>query len=142
MNACNIREYQAFDTINTCATKGLLTIDGVVQEANPLQQPYQPPEHLADRRCGQRAGICDINCLNCGRKEEPGDKLKKCGKCEDVCYCSRECEKAHWKKHKKTCTPQFSSADNAMLTEVERIREGTGSDEQLSEAIRRSFYER
>ena len=65
VNACNIREYRAFDIKNTCATKGLLTIDGVVQEANPLQQSYQLPDHLADRRCGQRAGICDINCFNC-----------------------------------------------------------------------------
>jgi len=36
--------------------------------------------------------------LNC-RKEGK----KKCSSCEGAYYCSRECQKKHWKLHKKTC---------------------------------------
>lgn len=31
------------------------------------------------------------------------DILKKCGNCKDVSYCSRECQKTDWKKHKPRC---------------------------------------
>ena len=29
-----------------------------------------------------------------------------CGRCKQVQYCSRECQKAHWPTHKKTCKKQ------------------------------------
>ena len=32
-------------------------------------------------------------------------KRSRCGKCKQVVYCSVGCQKAHWKVHKKTCTP-------------------------------------
>ena len=30
-------------------------------------------------------------------------KLKQCGACQTVAYCSRECQKSDWKEHKKVC---------------------------------------
>ena len=38
-------------------------------------------------------------CLECGK--EGG--LKRCAKCREACYCSRECQVAHWRVHKKAC---------------------------------------
>ena len=29
--------------------------------------------------------------------------LSRCGRCKQVAYCSVECQKAHWKVHKKSC---------------------------------------
>lgn len=81
-----------------------VTVNGqIINSARAEMQP--PPIQLGARRCYQQAGLCDINCLNCGRKEEPREKFKKCGQCENVCYCSKECQKAHWKEHKKDCKP-------------------------------------
>jgi len=43
-------------------------------------------------------------CANCGKKEgEGGIKLKRCMACKYTNYCGAECQKANWKKHKKSC---------------------------------------
>src|SRR4051812_5588564 len=31
------------------------------------------------------------------------DELKLCKACKEVAYCGKECQKADWKEHKKTC---------------------------------------
>lgn len=33
----------------------------------------------------------------------PSEKLSKCAKCRDAMYCSRDCQKAAWKLHKRLC---------------------------------------
>jgi hypothetical protein len=44
-------------------------------------------------------------CANCYVLEKTLDeKLLKCGQCRVIKYCSRECQREHWKKaHKKQC---------------------------------------
>ncbi len=42
-------------------------------------------------------------CAGC-RLEAEG-KLSRCCKCKGVAYCSRECQLADWKQHKKDCRP-------------------------------------
>ena len=45
-----------------------------------------------------------VPCENCGRSSaQVGCKLRVCSKCEFSHYCSRECQVAHWPKHKETC---------------------------------------
>ena len=44
----------------------------------------------------------DKTCDLCG---EPGN-LKKCGRCEMVYYCGRECQVTDWNRHKKSCRRQ------------------------------------
>ena len=39
-------------------------------------------------------------CANC-KKAQPN--LKKCGACGKVQYCSKECQRVHWKEHKSNC---------------------------------------
>jgi hypothetical protein len=77
-------------------------------------------EHDSDRKTERRAAKerlkrtakrtfgKDEVCANCHVLEstmEEGETLSKCGWCKQVTYCSRECQKLHWKKaHKKECT--------------------------------------
>ncbi|KUJ06811.1 uncharacterized protein LY89DRAFT_790195 [Mollisia scopiformis] len=39
-------------------------------------------------------------CDTCGKQ---GDTLKECIKCHSVTYCSKDCQKADFKNHKKVC---------------------------------------
>lgn len=38
-------------------------------------------------------------CASCGRM----NGLKKCASCHHTFYCSRDCQRADWKKHKAQC---------------------------------------
>ncbi|UNI17441.1 hypothetical protein JDV02_003783 [Purpureocillium takamizusanense] len=43
-------------------------------------------------------------CRSCGRTEgRDGGALKKCMRCQDAKYCSAECQKKDWKKHRMEC---------------------------------------
>ncbi|KAK5995703.1 hypothetical protein PT974_04120 [Cladobotryum mycophilum] len=44
-------------------------------------------------------------CRKCGKKEDEdgGVKLKRCMRCKKIKYCSAECQKADWKKHRMEC---------------------------------------
>ncbi|KAJ6587642.1 hypothetical protein DFH09DRAFT_1141503 [Mycena vulgaris] len=39
-------------------------------------------------------------CENCGVKRKD---LRRCAGCDHIRYCSKACQKAHWKKHKPHC---------------------------------------
>jgi hypothetical protein len=55
-----------------------------------------PYDFFADRCKGP-------GCGKTNDEFEEGNRLKKCGKCQEVCSCSKECQKGHWSKHKKLC---------------------------------------
>ncbi|KAF7291525.1 hypothetical protein MKEN_01487100 [Mycena kentingensis (nom. inval.)] len=53
-------------------------------------------------RSGEAAPREEKRCDWCNKAGVP---LKNCGKCRVARYCSPECQKKAWSKHKKTCTP-------------------------------------
>lgn len=45
-----------------------------------------------------------LRCRNCGEtKAKAGGPLKKCMRCQKVRYCSGDCQKKDWKKHRMEC---------------------------------------
>ncbi|PBP24104.1 putative MYND domain protein [Diplocarpon rosae] len=42
-------------------------------------------------------------CTACSKPSSEDKPLKPCTKCQSVQYCSRDCQKADFKKHKKEC---------------------------------------
>ena len=49
------------------------------------------------------------SCTSC-KKSPPEVSLKHCAKCSATPYCSRDCQRADWKSHKKTCGKQGSDS--------------------------------
>ena len=52
-----------------------------------------------------------LECMNfpAERTVKAGIKFKFCSKCEIVCYCSKECQIAHWKSHRLVCKKEKKS---------------------------------
>lgn len=45
----------------------------------------------------------DMCCANCKKGTAVSKSLKKCSRCKNTYYCSRDCQRSHWKEHKKIC---------------------------------------
>ena len=41
-------------------------------------------------------------CASCGKKQ-CGVTIQICSKCKTVCYCTKKCQKEHWKSHQPLC---------------------------------------
>lgn len=61
-------------------------------------------------------------CAHCQKTASEVGNLKACAKCQTTRYCSRDCQKAHWKEHKKICSKNAASrsaASNASASNTE-----------------------
>ncbi|KAF9913681.1 hypothetical protein BX616_009748 [Lobosporangium transversale] len=76
-----------------------------------------PTVSLDDFQKGKGAGItfylseegCEVGFKECAHPDccipERGERHKRCNQCKKAIYCSRTCQVADWKHHKKTCIP-------------------------------------
>lgn len=62
--------------------------------------------HVEMLSCTMRKDECDA----CGKSF--GAALKKCAACNSVRYCSKECQKGHWKEHKHVCAERKQSVES------------------------------
>lgn len=44
---------------------------------------------------------------SCGLAECDKEGTQRCGGCKETFYCSKECQKTHWKQHKYDCRKGF-----------------------------------
>ncbi|KAF2635075.1 hypothetical protein P280DRAFT_554119 [Massarina eburnea CBS 473.64] len=45
----------------------------------------------------------EVPIATCAQCEASPSTLKQCNKCHSVSYCNKDCQKAHYKTHKKEC---------------------------------------
>jgi len=64
--------------------------------------PAQPARRKQSYHIDQRR-ICDAPL--CTNVEEGTTKFPRCSRCKQVAYCCKECQRHHWKNHKKQCSP-------------------------------------
>ena len=48
-------------------------------------------------------------CDHCKRASSPKLKIRACTRCFSVGYCSKDCQRKEWKKHKLICKPRIDS---------------------------------
>ena len=81
---------------------------------NPLSLFVLPP--LQNIFTFTRQWQNDKTCNACQiHHKQLGRHLLLCSRCKRAQYCSQECQKAHWKEHKKVC---HALADGPMGTVV------------------------
>ena len=74
------------------------------REATDFNWQRHSPSVLAIARSIDQSYAREDVCQEC---EKRGAQMKKCGECQSVTYCGRECQKQNWKIHKKECGKKF-----------------------------------
>ena len=103
-----------------------------IQQADgkkPLTQVVGPP---TDEEMGMVAMYPNHLCATCGAdKKQDGEDLMACARCHDRKYCSKECQRKHWKKHKVICMRPKEEMEKFMesipLDFVNDVSNGMGS---------------
>ncbi|KAF2657195.1 putative MYND domain protein [Lophiostoma macrostomum CBS 122681] len=52
-------------------------------------------------------------CNTCMKTGSEAENLKRCAKCQTTYYCSRDCQKADWRVHKKVCSKNASTRQSS-----------------------------
>jgi hypothetical protein len=57
---------------------------------------------------GNGDGVVHIMCAGCGKTSAAEPNMRACTRCLTTNYCSKACQKGHWKQHKKHCRDAVS----------------------------------
>jgi hypothetical protein len=86
---------------------------------------------VADKVCGWFNSVASIitgkACSTCGKGKDStpgGQPLRRC-RCGKVLYCSAECQRKDWSKHKAVCTGLQKPSEEAPPKEVEEASSGS-----------------
>ena len=74
-------------------------------------------------------------CGNCGKKG--GESLSTCSRCKSAFYCSKDCQKTHWKVHKLRCKAPVSLVEDdapySIITEMIKYGKKILEEERVAE---------
>ncbi|MCJ1475094.1 hypothetical protein MMC13_003754 [Lambiella insularis] len=105
----------------------LLSLDAKASR-NKLWEPSNqrgPPE--GSRGQGQSAEpsaptSSTPTCKTCQKSQSDlSSALQRCAKCQETHYCSRECQKADWKDHKKVCGKPGVTSEAPKQTSMDTV---------------------
>lgn len=83
------------------AMGGQLPVHPLVYRA-ALSPLYAPPDasSFVEKVKTAAAAVSAGKCAKCGKK----GKSLICTRCKNISYCSKECQRSHWKTHKPACS--------------------------------------
>jgi hypothetical protein len=64
-----------------------------------------------EKRDANRRGECGPIAVNCRIGESTSRKFQKFGRCKEVYFCSLDCQRADWSRHKPPCAANYFNAD-------------------------------
>lgn len=125
---------------------------GEILDPRPtLAQAAKSVEHAAGlKKMQERAEFLSGSCVQCQVKgldlARQQKTLMKCEQCRKVMYCSPQCQKTDWPKHKKICQfvadPLKVMVDNVKRTFVETMQNnlrGQFPKERITELLKSSL---
>jgi hypothetical protein len=65
--------------------------------------PHAPAAPAAAAASSPRPPQQPRTCAVCGKPQSRQQKLQRCAGCHSVRYCSTDCQRAHWREHRKDC---------------------------------------
>lgn len=60
-------------------------------------------ESQGDAKAADAAGLFPCGLSSCGKRETKAARHQRCNGCHKTLYCSRECQRADWKRHRPAC---------------------------------------
>lgn len=75
------------------------------------------------------------SCATC-QKSPPEVTLKRCSRCAVTHYCSRDCQKADWKAHKKVCGKGSTGSSDAPSADT-KLSPAQGLDQPIAKPFTR-----
>ncbi|KAH8097198.1 hypothetical protein JL720_80 [Aureococcus anophagefferens] len=89
---------------------------------------------LPDLECGVLCGgDATPRCAHCARLPGPTVRVHKCAQCRRVYYCSRDCQKSHWPKHKAFCSTSGPTEPKRQPSRPSTTRTRDGKDHRTPE---------
>ena len=86
------------------ATRALNIHEAVLGPDHPTTRfLFKNLAHLHKDMGNQTTAATGLVCAYCGTCGETG-AMARCSRCKAVFYCSKSCQKKHWKAHKQFCT--------------------------------------
>eukprot|EP00808_Paulinella_micropora_P005500 g5710.t1 len=77
-------------------------------ETSPAERAQSREESKASDRSNQAPPAAGTKV--CEQCQQAPDRLFRCHRCQQSWYCGRDCQRAHWPKHKRNCSPAAPSS--------------------------------